>query len=315
MSDKFSWIRAKEVDNSLEGENWPQVLCVEQIANLHFTRDKVHHKILLRSLLDAVERGHLEFDDIGVICSWNRNSYVSVGFAGGLSLSGIEIMEMSRQSRDIEVINAHQPACGWKALLKGIKQGEIKNLEQHPCGCEIDCKIEKIYLNGLPNRWRIEGVHPNGLKIDFSCTATPLITAAQYRDFCAEYGVPDSDDSLISAWEKVFLSANELVNEPPISKTDDQEVVKKPVEESTSKHGKKTKSRQDNLTKAILAACGSFGMKPSFEELWKFFQDDRDETGFIEDYTDTHLTWRSTKGDFKDTQKESVANRLSRLKL
>jgi type II secretory pathway component HofQ len=87
----------------------------------------------------------------------------------------------------------------------------------------------------------------------------------------------------------------------------------KPQQNLNNKVRKKPEKRQDNLTKAILAACESFGKKPPFEELWQFFQNDKDETGYIADFTDTHLTWCDTRGNMQDTQKESVANRLSRL--
>ncbi|MEC4747221.1 hypothetical protein [Methylomicrobium sp. Wu6] len=137
MGDKFSWIRAKDFDKSLEGENWPQALSLEQIANLHFTHDKDNRKILLSSLRDAIGSGDLEFDDIGVICSWNYNSSVAVGYAASLIRSYQRILEMHRESRGSELINGHQPACGWGALLRGIKPGETKRLDQHACGCEI----------------------------------------------------------------------------------------------------------------------------------------------------------------------------------
>jgi hypothetical protein len=75
------------------------------------------------------------------------------------------------------------------------------------------------------------------------------------------------------------------------------------------------RKREDNLTRAIHAAIAFFGKKPSIGELWQYFQEDKDETGFIEDYTDTHITWRDTKGIFHDTPKTSIANRLSRIKL
>lgn len=316
MSDKFSWLRAKDIDKSLEGENWPQALSPVQIANLHFTNNKDNRKILLRSLRDAIESCHLEFDDIGVICSWNSTPYVSVSYAGYLSSSNETILAIFRQSRESELVKTHQPACGWGALLKGIKPGESPRLEQHVCGCEIECKIENVYHNGLPKCWRVEGIHPDGMKIDFSCTANPLLTASQYQDFCAKYGIPTSDDLLINAWGKSSLSLRGRIiriNEPPITETDEQEATNNLREVSTAKQRKKPERRQDNLTKAILAACESFGKKPPFEELWKFFQDDKDESGFIADYTNTHLTWRNTKGELKDTQKESVANRLSRL--
>jgi len=76
---------------------------------------------------------------------------------------------------------------------------------------------------------------------------------------------------------------------------------------------KTPRTRTDNLTRAINAAITTIGKKPSLDELWRYFEDDKDETGFIEDYTDTHITWRDTKGKMMDTQKESLANRLSRV--
>ena len=74
-----------------------------------------------------------------------------------------------------------------------------------------------------------------------------------------------------------------------------------------------SRTRTDNLTRAIKSAIIAIGEKPSLDELWRYFENDKDETGFIEDYTDTHITWRDTKGNMIDTQKESLANRLSRV--
>ena len=73
------------------------------------------------------------------------------------------------------------------------------------------------------------------------------------------------------------------------------------------------RTRTDNLTRAIKSAIIDIGKKPSLDELWRYFEDDKDKTGFIEDWTDTHITWRDTKGNMKDTKKESLANRLSRI--
>ena len=81
-----------------------------------------------------------------------------------------------------------------------------------------------------------------------------------------------------------------------------------------NKSDKTTRTRIDNLNRAINAAIIKIGKKPSLDELWQYFQSDKDETGFIEDYKETHLTWKTTKGKLKDTQKESIANRLSRVK-
>jgi hypothetical protein len=71
-------------------------------------------------------------------------------------------------------------------------------------------------------------------------------------------------------------------------------------------------TRQINLSKAIDAAITSFGRKPSFDELWQYFQDDKDETDFIKDFTDTHIIWVDTKGCFHNTQKNTIRNRLAK---
>lgn len=87
------------------------------------------------------------------------------------------------------------------------------------------------------------------------------------------------------------------------------------TESASLKHGAvKKRTRKTNLSRALDSAISTFSTKPSLDELWQFFQDDKDETGFIEDYTDAHLTWRDVKGKFHDTKKETIANYLSRIK-
>ncbi len=77
---------------------------------------------------------------------------------------------------------------------------------------------------------------------------------------------------------------------------------------------KKKRTRKTNLSLAIYAAVKKFGRKPSFDELWQYFQEDKDETKIIHDFTDTHLTWMDTRGKFQDTLKRTVENHLSRIK-
>lgn len=73
------------------------------------------------------------------------------------------------------------------------------------------------------------------------------------------------------------------------------------------------RTRTDNLSRAINAAVKDMGRKPSLEQLWQYFQDDRDTTGFIQDYDDQKIVWMDTKGVSQDTPRRSLANRLSRL--
>ena len=74
------------------------------------------------------------------------------------------------------------------------------------------------------------------------------------------------------------------------------------------------RTRTTNLKRAITQAVTDIGYKPSFEVLWRYFQDDKDKSGFIEDFTDTKLTWRDTKGLMHDTEKETIRNYLSTIK-
>ncbi|MDD2801624.1 MAG: hypothetical protein PHE96_09215 [Methylococcales bacterium] len=77
---------------------------------------------------------------------------------------------------------------------------------------------------------------------------------------------------------------------------------------------KTPRTRKTNLSRAVDEAIKIFGSKPSFDELWQFFQDDKDRTGFIQDYTDIHIIWIDTKGKLHNTQKETLANHLSRVR-
>ena len=76
--------------------------------------------------------------------------------------------------------------------------------------------------------------------------------------------------------------------------------------------GKRT--RKINLRRAIESAIQKIGKKPSFDELWQYFQDDKDETGIIVDYDDCYLIWNDTKGKLHNSPKTTVANHLSRIK-
>lgn len=76
----------------------------------------------------------------------------------------------------------------------------------------------------------------------------------------------------------------------------------------------KGRKRKDMLTVAIEAAIVRLKKKPSFDELWSYFQSDKDETGNIEDFDDGKITWKDTKGRLHDVPKRSLANRLSRIK-
>lgn len=79
------------------------------------------------------------------------------------------------------------------------------------CDCKALCTVEKVYHNGLPKRWRVEGTHSDGFKVKFSATAEPLITAQQYFDFCSANGIPAIPvDSPLLGWEPETI-------EPPLT--------------------------------------------------------------------------------------------------
>ncbi|MGZ8907398.1 MAG: hypothetical protein ACXW1U_16950 [Methylobacter sp.] len=232
MRNKFLWTQACRIDSTLQGQNWPERMTPAQISRLHFHVHDDKRRDLLKLLNEEANFGDLEFDDIVASYSWNYGS-VSIGFAACSSFADDTIRKMFRESREIELLKAHQPACGWGTLLAGIKPDEIKRLEQHLCGCEALCTVEKVYHNGLPKSWQIKGVHQDGLKIDFSYTAEPLITAGQYRNFYPAYGIPSiPEDSALKGWlprEPTIESQQKQIINPELKITQedrDRETVK-----------------------------------------------------------------------------------------
>jgi hypothetical protein len=152
---------------------------------------------------------------------------------------------------------------------------------------------DRELLSGGPELAEIRKLLRN-LKLELPCTRGQLIEWAERCGF---------DDAL----------PDEFFDEPePQAEAPAVEIV------SQSAEGKK-RTRKINLRRAIESAVDrlriKLGKKPSIDELWDYFENDRDETGFIEDCTDTHLSWRDTKGNIKDTPKSTVANHLSRIKV
>lgn len=109
-----------------------------------------------------------------------------------------------------------------------------------------------------------------------------------------------------------WLNTNQSLNDETDQTKETKNAIKGFQNPESQTH--KTRKRRDNLTRAIMAAMQSLKRKPSFDELWQYFQDDKDETGFIEDYTDEAITWRDTKGKLHDTTRKKARDRLSSLK-
>ena len=81
---------------------------------------------------------------------------------------------------------------------------------------------------------------------------------------------------------------------------------------STIPNAKRT--RKTNLIRAIEAAVNRFYEKPSFDDLWSFFEDRNDETGNIDDCKQDKITWTDNRGNLHDTKKSTVRNQLARIK-
>jgi|GEM_PF-4659120 len=198
MQNKFLWKKARVIDSSLQGENWPEKLTLAQIAKLLFPDSDDKRKLLLSFMNEQVEDGGLEFNDIRVSPKWH-SSNVSLSIVGDNALYA-SIREDSRKSREMDLLKMHEPVFGWVEGLKGTELNNPIKLEQHLCGCNSECTIEKSYRNGLPKRWRVEGVHDDGLKISFSCTSEPLISANQCRDFLGSVNQHIPVDSTLNGW-------------------------------------------------------------------------------------------------------------------
>lgn len=142
---------------------------------------------------------------------------------------------------------------------------------------------------------------PSVLLFGLSPLDDPTINCYNLKD-----KIPLKDITLfVSAEDVARLSKKENGNAASIETTEPTSL--KPTQGNT------TRKRKDNLSKAIESAIKALRGKPSFEDLWQYFLDDKDTTGFIEDYTDNKITWRDTKGKMQDTTKLSLANRLSRV--
>lgn len=74
------------------------------------------------------------------------------------------------------------------------------------------------------------------------------------------------------------------------------------------------RTRETNLRKAIKSAIEYMERKPSLKELVKYFEDDKDKTGFIIEVTDTQVVWKDTRGNEKGTAITTVGNMLSQEK-
>ena len=113
---------------------------------------------------------------------------------------------------------------------------------------------------------------------------------------------PLADDCLLNKWL-----------EPEA--VEDVGLVSHAGTDANNKAEKTPRTRKDNFNRAIDAAILAIGKKPSMDELWRYFQDDKDETGFIVDFTDEKITWVDTNNKLHDIPKKTFANRLSRVNI
>ncbi|MFI3219563.1 MAG: hypothetical protein QX189_10650 [Methylococcales bacterium] len=219
MACEFKWQKACQIDNSLPmAENWVEKLTLRQIANLRFPdpKDGSDKKALLMVLDNRVENGSLEFDDVEIFSEWHFPDvtviFPSCGYDDKFMGS---IRQREREYIANRFLAAHKPTCGWVIALKEVKQGDSITLKQHPCQCHCTCELIKSFHNGLPRKWEVTGEHEvteehkNGLKVNFSCKAIPIITAKQCYDLLALIKLPAPTDSILSGWwESLELEGN-----------------------------------------------------------------------------------------------------------
>lgn len=209
MGNPFLWAQARRIDNTLQGDDWPKHMTPAQIAKLHFYNDEGSRKTLQTLRYKKADSGGIEFDEIIETYSLHDGS-VSIGYAGQSSLAADFIRDIYRETRDQHLSETHRPDCGWGAFLKGIAPGESIQLAHHTCSCEAICAVTKVYHNGLPKRWSVNGIHSDGFKIEFSCFAEPMLTVNQYHAFCMDNGIPPiPSDSPLIGWEPTALTLSQ----------------------------------------------------------------------------------------------------------
>ncbi|MDO9268168.1 MAG: hypothetical protein Q7T96_03540 [Methylobacter sp.] len=163
--------------------------------------------------------------------------------------------------------------------------------------------IENSYPDIIPaHEWRF-------LKIDFE-SGTATCDKKEYKD--CRFILLDEFISLNKLTTNEIEQLKLIFDQKP---TLEPEFTAKQTLGKEQANIREPRKRQDNLKKAINAAITKMGKRPSFAELWQYFQDDKDDTGFIDDFKETHITWRDTKGKFHDIPKNTFANRLSRIKM
>ncbi|MBL1265728.1 hypothetical protein [Candidatus Methylomicrobium oryzae] len=184
MKNKYAFYKARQIEASLNGDNWPEKLTILQIANLHFAECRNEKRALFSLLENSLGAGLLDFDDVTAGYSWSYG--VLSDLVGG--------------SNEKEMTSSHTPDSGWGKFFKGLKVGDVKDLSLHLCGCEAVCILEQVFINGLPRIWSVKGIHSDGLKIEFSCRGIPLISPEQHLKFCSENGVNIPNESHLYDW-------------------------------------------------------------------------------------------------------------------
>lgn len=184
MKNKYAFYKARQIDNTLSGDNWPERLTVSQISNLYNPDDKTEKRVISDLLEESIKAGLLDFDDVSNRYRWSYG-VLSYMFGG---------------SNETAMTLSHSPENGWSEFWSGLKPGDVKNLSGHICGCEAKCTLEKVFDNGLPQKWEVKGFHEDGLKIEFVCRGIPLVLAAKFNNFCTANGVIIPNLSLLNSW-------------------------------------------------------------------------------------------------------------------
>jgi hypothetical protein len=241
MACEFKWQKACQIDNSLPiAENWVEKLTLRQIANLRFpdSKDGSDKKALLKVLDNRVENGSLEFDDVEIFSEWHFPDVTVIFPSYGHHDEFLRSMrQQDRENTANQFLAAHKPTCGWVVALKEVKQGDSITLKQHLCQCHCTCELIKSFHNGLPRKWKVTGEHEvteehkNGLKVNFSCKAIPIITAKQCYDVFNLINLPIPENSVLHGWWEGDIEQSSAVNNRNYIKTDGKALFTKDAPE------------------------------------------------------------------------------------
>ena len=197
----------------------------------------------------------------------------------------------------------------------GALSGELKTR------IDINERSQDVYPNYITGKFRTHNEDEAYRGIPYTKTVTTevvfckLIDIKNFLELKKER--PPSDSPLFKKLQILGDFSDQSDSPHPRSKSLLEKKEAKVIEngEGNQDDKKEKHTRKDNLSHAINSAIVVLGKKPSLDELWRYIQDDKDESGIIVDFDDAKIVWIDTKGIIHDTPKNTLANRLSRIKM